>query len=610
MDAIKKKKSINPNVLHRFHYSQDRVIEKPFNWQQMLRLLTFIKPYMKNLVPKSLAVVLLNTVIRMAIPIIIGYWILEKAIVEKNAPLLIQMIVLVAVLYLISYVANYFRIRWTNELGQNVIYDIRRKMFEHVQSLSHDFFDKRSGGSILVRILNDTESLQDLFTNGIINVLMDILMLLGIVAILFSLNVKLTLAVLVILPIMFLISSKLRRSIRRAWQEVRLIQSKLNSHLNESLQGIRTTQSFTQEIENMAFFDGINTETYERFRSAVKKDSFFRPLVELTNAIGTVILILYGTYLLLGSGEITIGVFASFAFYIGMFWEPISRLGQFYNQLLVAMASSERIFEYLDEKPLVDDKPNAIELDDIKGHIQFKNVVFSYDDQRPALKGIDLDIQPGETIALVGHTGSGKTTIANLISRFYDVSEGQVLIDGIDVRDIALKSLRKHISIVLQETFIFSGSIRENIRFGRPDATDEEVEAAARAVGADHFIQRLPYGYDTEVEERGSILSVGERQLLSFARTLLADPKILILDEATASIDTETEVQIQKALKKLLKGRTSIIIAHRLSTIRDADKIYVLDHGRIVEQGNHEELMALQGVYYHLLKTQFEMLNQ
>lgn len=610
MEMIKKKKNVNPNVLHRFHYSQDRVIEKPFNWQQMLRLMQFMKPYMKNLVPKSLAVVLLNTVIRLAIPIIIGYWILEKAIVEKNGPLLINMVILVALLYLVSYLANYLRIRWTNELGQNVIFDIRREMFVHVQNLSHNFFDKRSGGSILVRIMNDTNSLQDLFTSGVINVLMDIIMLAGIVGILFSLSPKLTLAVLIVLPLMFIISSKLRRNIRRAWQEVRLIQSKLNSHLNESLQGIRTTQAFTQEVENMAFFEGINIDTFEKFRTAIKKDSLFRPLVDLTNAVGTVILILYGTYLLLGPGDITIGVFASFAFYIGMFWEPISRLGQFYNQLLVAMASSERIFEYLDEKPLVADKPEAKELDDVKGHIQFKNVVFSYDQKRTALNGINLDIKPGETVALVGHTGSGKTTIANLISRFYDVTDGQVLIDGIDVRDISLRSLRKHISIVLQETFIFSGSILDNIRFGRPDATDEEVEAAARAVGADHFINRLPYGYDTEVEERGNILSVGERQLLSFARTLLADPKILILDEATASIDTETEVQIQKALNELLKGRTSIIIAHRLSTIRDADKIYVLDHGEIIEAGNHEQLMELRGEYYQLLRTQFKMLNE
>ncbi|WP_020155702.1 ABC transporter ATP-binding protein [Caldibacillus debilis] len=606
MEAERRK--INPNVLHRFHYSQDQVIEKPFNWKQMVRLLGYMKPYAKNLLPLAVAAVFLTMAVRLVIPILIGVYTIEKAIVEKNREMLILLVAVIFVLYLLSYAANVFRIRWMNRLGQNIIYDLRTHLFTHVQSLSHRFFDSRSAGSILVRIMNDTNSLQELFTNGVINSLMDFLMLLGIIAILFSLSPELTLAVMIVVPLMFFISTKLRRNIRRSWQIVRLKQSKLNSHLNESLQGIRITQAFTQEVENIAFFDGINTENFESWRQATKKNAMFRPLVEMTNALGTAVLLWYGAHLL-KTGEVTIGVFVSFAFYLGMFWEPISRLGQVYNQLLIGMASSERIFEYLDEKPIVSDKKDSVELKKMNGHIRFENVTFSYDQKRPALNGINLEILPGQTVALVGHTGSGKTTIANLISRFYDATGGVVRIDGYDIRDIALKSLRRNIGIVLQETFIFSGTILENIRFGRPDATDEEVKAAAKAVGADLFINKLPKGYETEVEERGNVLSVGERQLLSFARALLSDPKILILDEATASIDTESEVRIQEALKTLLKGRTSVIIAHRLSTIRDADKIFVLNHGNIIEEGNHDQLMAQKGEYYKLIQAQYKMLQ-
>ncbi|MFC0418634.1 ABC transporter ATP-binding protein [Cytobacillus solani] len=595
-------------VLSRFKYSADEVIEKPFNWKQMLRLFSYMKPYRKDLLPLSILMVLLTTSVKLIIPILIGVYTLDKALENKDGQLLAVLVSVIAVLYILSYGANYFRIKWMNVLGQSVIYDLRKHLFTHVQTLSHRFFDQRSAGSILVRIMNDINSLQELFTNGVINLLMDMILLVGIFIILFTLSPSLTLAIMVILPIMFFISTSLRRKIRRSWQVVRLKQSKLNSHLNESIQGIRITQAFTQEKENMIYFDGVNTENFESWRIASQKNALFRPLVELTNALGSAVLIWFGAYLIQGN-EISIGVFVSFAFYLGMFWEPISRLGMVYNQLLMGMASSERIFEFLDEKPNVAENKNAVLLKGIRGHIEFESVKFAYDDRRPALKGINLEMRAGQTVALVGHTGSGKTTIANLISRFYDPTEGIVKIDGHDLRDVTLLSLRKQISIVLQDTFIFSGTIKENIRFGRPDATDDEVREAAKAVGADTFIRNLPNGYETEVEERGSILSVGERQLLSFARALLADPRILILDEATASIDTETEMKIQKALKTLLNGRTAIIIAHRLSTIREADHIFVLDHGNIMEQGNHHQLMDLEGEYYSLVKAQFNMLN-
>ncbi|MDQ0413487.1 ABC transporter ATP-binding protein [Mesobacillus stamsii] len=598
----------NFQVLKRFHYSTDQIIDKPFNWKQMLRLFGYMVPYKKKLVPMSIAMVLITTAVRLVIPILIGIYTLDKAVKNKDAAMLFWLVMIIAGLYTAAYIANIFRIRWMNELGQNVIYDLRKHLFTHVQNLSHRFFDQRSAGSILVRIMNDINSLQELFTNGVINLLMDVVLLIGIFFILFSLSPQLTMAVMIILPIMFFISTKLRKNIRRSWQDVRMKQSKLNSHLNESIQGIRVTQAFTQEKENMAFFDGVNDETFQSWKSASQKNAMFRPLVELTNALGTAVLIWYGASLI-QNDTVSLGVFVSFAFYLGMFWEPISRLGQVYNQLLMGMASSERIFEFLDEKPIVSETDHPIEMDTIRGEIKFDNVVFSYDENRTALKGISLEMEAGQTVALVGHTGSGKTTIANLISRFYDPTSGTVLIDGYDLKDISIASLRKHISIVLQDTFIFSGTIYENILFGRPDASEKEVVAAAEAVGAADFIAKLPNGYQTEVEERGNILSVGERQLLSFARALLANPRILILDEATASIDTETEVKIQKALKTLLKGRTAIIIAHRLSTIRESDNIFVLENGVIKERGNHHQLMEYQGEYHDLVKAQFNMLD-
>lgn len=601
-----KQTNIEKSVLKRFQYSTDQVIEKPFNYKQMVRLFRYILPYSRTLLPLAILMVLLTTAIKLVIPTLIGVYTLDGAIENKDISQLYLLVAILCGMYVVSYAANIFRIKWMNELGQNVIYDLRKHLFTHVQSLSHRFFDQRSAGSILVRIMNDINSLQELFTNGVINLLMDVVLLIGVIVILFILSPPLTLAILIILPIMFFISTSLRKKIRKSWQVVRIKQAKLNSHLNESIQGIRITQSFTQEKENMAFFDGVNEENFVSWKDASKKNAVFRPLVEMTNAVGTAVLIWYGTHLIQNE-TITIGVFVSFAFYLGMFWEPISRLGQVYNQLLVGMASSERIFEYIDEKPLIDERKDAIRLEKMRGEIIFDHVDFSYDGKRQALKNISLKMKAGQSIALVGHTGSGKTTIASLISRFYDSTGGSVKIDGVDVRDLSVDSLRGNISIVLQDTFIFSGTIMENIRFGRPNATDSEVISAAKAVGADHFISRLPNDYGTEVEERGNILSVGERQLLSFARALLANPKILILDEATASIDTETEVKIQEALKTLLKGRTSIIIAHRLSTIRDADNIFVLDHGEIIEQGNHHELMKHQGDYYNLVQAQYTL---
>ncbi|AEI41403.1 ABC transporter ATP-binding protein [Paenibacillus mucilaginosus] len=595
-------------TVNRFVYQDDEELDKGFDWVQVKRLSKYMKPYARQLVPIMIVMMCVGGITKLLNPLLIAYAI-DHALKEKDGTTLLYCVLGMLGLYIIQWAANAYRIRFTNMIGQRIIYDLRHDLFSHIQQLSFRFFDKRPAGSILVRITNYVNSLQDLLTNGAVNLMIDCVQLVGIIVILLIYNVKLGAAIIVTVPIMFLISTKLRVRIRRSWQVVSTKTSRINAHLNECIQGIKVTQAYTQEKPNMAYFELMNKDNHKAWTRASNLNQSFNPIIEVTGAIGYCILFWFGAHLI-QAGEITIGVLVAFATYIGHFWEPINRLGQMYSQMLIAMASSERIFEFIDEQPNVAERPAAKDLPPIRGDIDFKGVEFEYEPGRHALKGIDLQVKAGQSIALVGHTGSGKSTIINLLCRFYDVTSGSIKIDGTDIRDVTIQSLRSQVGIVLQDTFIFSGTIRDNIRFGRLDATDEEVEAAAKAVRAHEFITSLPQGYDTEVQERGNVLSMGQRQLLSFARALLADPRVLILDEATASIDTETELKIQEALKTLLAGRTSFIIAHRLSTIRHADHILVLDHGRVMEEGDHDALMKHQGIYHGLIQAQYRLLQE
>lgn len=601
----------------RFHYKEETVFEKPFDWRQARRMGAFLVPYKPTMLLAGLMMVL-ATVTRLAVPYLIAQaidvvlsgegeatwataWLLDFS---KTTRLNIIVGIMVGV-HLVNWIANVARIRLTNRVGQNALFDLRQKLFAHVQALSFKFFDSRPAGSVLVRIINDVNALQDLFTNGIISLLQDILILIGIVLIMLTMNVPLALVCFVFLPFVLAVTTRLRNRIRHGWQMVRIKQSRMTAHIAEAIQGIRVTQSFHQEEENKDFFTDMNADNRWHWLTVIRLNAWFNPIVEVMAAIGTMAIYWYGTHIF-RAGGITVGELVAFVTYLGNFWEPIARLTQLYGNILVAMASSERICEYLDTVPTVAEEEQARQLPPIHGRVELDNVVFAYEEGRTALNGVNLAVEPGETVALVGHTGAGKTSIINLLSRFYDVNSGAVRIDGMDIREVTLDSLRNQIGIVLQDTFVFTGTVMDNIRFGRLDAGDAEVIAAAKAVRAHEFIMRMPQGYQTEVKERGARLSMGERQLISFARALLADPRILVLDEATASIDTRTELLIQEALAELLKGRTSFVIAHRLSTIRGADKIVVLDHGRIVEQGSHETLMAKRGVYHGLIQAQFK----
>ncbi|MGI6344481.1 MAG: ABC transporter ATP-binding protein [Bacillota bacterium] len=587
----------------RSKYDQDEAIEKPFDGRLMLRLLVYLRPYRGTLV-FILGLMLILTITGLASP-----YLMKIAIDEHIANGDVRGLTLIGLVLMGVHFTTFFssraRTRNMNRLGQSILYDMRKQLFEHIQHLSFKFYDSRPAGKIMVRITNDVNQLNNLITGGLVNVITDLFSITGIVLIMLYMNPQLTLYSMITVPLLVVIATWLRTRVRNSWRDVRRRNANINANLQETLSGMRVIQCFSREKFNLRLFTDLNDDYFSAWMRAMRINMLFGPSVELTQVLGAIIVYWFGSKLLFDSGTITVGELIAFTSYLSRFWGPISNLSNVYNQLLVSMASAERVFEILDYPVDVDDAPGAIELPDIAGQVDFEHVDFGYD-ERIVLHDINLSVKPGQTVALVGPTGAGKSSIINLICRFYDPVAGAVRIDGHDLRDVSLKSLRSQLGIVLQDTFMFSGTVKDNIRYGRLDASDAEIIAAAKAVNAHDFIMQFEYGYDTPVQERGSKLSVGQRQLISFARALLADPRILILDEATSSIDTQTEQLIQEALEVLLRGRTSFIIAHRLSTIRSADVILVIDDGRIIEQGTHEELLLRRGVYYELNQAQFK----
>ena len=485
-----------------------------------------------------------------------------------------------------------------------ILLTIRQQLYTHIQTLDFQFFDSRPTGKILSRIIGDINSLKDVLSNCVTSLIPDGLTVIAVVVIMVWKNPKLALASMMTIPFMAIGMVYIQVKAHPRWQLFRKKSANLNAFIHEDMAGIRIIQSFHAQEETENTFDELIAEHRTAFYDAVRMSDAFGSVIDFSWGIGF-ILLYYTGIVILGVEQVSLGTFVAFGTYLNMFWQPIHNISNFYNQLVTNIAGAERIFEIMDTQPEIADDAGVVEMPPIRGEVTFENVNFSYDDKVKVLDDVSFRIKPGETIALVGATGAGKSTIVNLISRFYDVQEGTVKIDGHDVKKVSIESLRRQMGIMTQDNFLFSGTIKDNIRYGKLNATDEEIVAAAKAVNAHDFIMRLDKGYDTELLERGGGLSIGQRQLLAFARTMVSDPKILILDEATSSIDTKTELLVQEGIEHLLAGRTSFVIAHRLSTIQKADRIFVVEDGRIVEEGNAKELMEKKGVYYQLYMAQF-----
>ena len=581
----------------------DEVLGKAYDSRIARRLAGFLKPHM-NKVVLAAVLMLLASACQLAGPYLIGRAI-DRGVIEGDLRALALFAGAFAASRLVMWAVRYAHIQVIYRVGQKIILHIRTMLFEHLQTLPLSFFSHFAVGRLISRVVSDVHVLQDLITWSLTGTVHDLFVLGGIVVVMVAMNVRLALVTLAVIPLMGLATLFWRKQARERYREVRRAIAAVNANLQENISGVRVVQAFAREPRNLkTFAEGPNLRNFQANAKAAKLAAVFFPTIDFISIAAKALVIWFGVQMV-WKNTLTAGELVAFMLYVDRFFDPIRELSERYNTLQATMAAGERIFELLDTEPDILDSPDAVAIPHMRGEVEFDGVSFSYDDKTVVLDGVNLHVAPGQTVAFVGATGAGKTSLVKLIGRFYDVDGGAIRVDGLDVRKWKLASLRSQMSIVLQEPFLFTGPVCENIRYGRLDATDDDVESAARAVGAHEFIARLPDGYDTQVEEGGANLSVGQRQLLSFARALLADPKVLILDEATSSVDTQTEQVIQQALRRLLAGRTAFIVAHRLSTITGADKVVVLDKGRIVEQGPHAELLEQRGVYYRLYTMSF-----
>jgi len=583
-------------------------IENAINQKQATkRLMVYLKPYRWRIIAVVILVIL-GTLATLAGPLLIGVAI-DRYIIPGNLKGLIgiAMVMLAAYLSTSGMTITYTLIMVN--ITQELMMDIRSQLFKHIQTLSMSFYDDYESGDLMSRITNDSEAINRVLSNGLVQLSASILQVIGVLVAMVALNWQLALGSLTVLPLMMAVTGIIASHSRQAFRKVQRNLGALNAYAEENISGVRVVRTFARESETINAFKKINQQNRDTGIQAERIVAMLNPLITVMSTVAIAIIAGLGGWLALRD-VISVGVIVSFTAYVRQFFQPIRQLSQLYNQLQSGLAGAERIFEIMDSAPTVQDKPNAIPLGRIQGEVEFDHVYFEYEKDKPVLQDVIMQVKPGQTVALVGPTGAGKTTIVNLLSRFYDVQKGAIRVDGVDIRDIQQDTLRQQLGIVLQDTYLFSQSVMENIRFGCIQATDEEVIQAAKLANADQFISRLPQGYQTIVSEHGSNFSQGQRQLIAIARAVLADPSILILDEATSSVDTRTEMQIQEALLRLMEGRTAFVIAHRLSTIREADQVLVIHENRIIERGNHQALLAQGGFYHDLYMSQFRRAQQ